>query len=317
MPQSKKGNFMSSIQKAPFWVQMNYVLRNVWADLCLRKYGTLLTILVIAVSLTIPTVSFLLWKNTHLATTKFYPETELTVYLHKNLNADDANKVVEKIREQNGVQSLNYMSRQESLKEFKAWSGFNEELDILDDNPLPAVVMIHPTAEFQGSEKRQDLHNNLMKIKGIEEVRMDNDWLEKLTAITWLIAHVAIFSAVLMTLAVFLVIGNSIRSDVYSSKANIQVMKLLGATDQFVLRPFLYTGIIYGFLGALVACIFSSFVIGYFTSAVRYVTDIFAVQFELNGLGLAEFAFLLIICSIVGYASAWIAATRHIKMLGK
>lgn len=304
-------------QKAPFWVQMQYVLRNVWADLVAKKFGTILTILVISVSLTIPTVSFLLWKNTHNATTKFYPETELTVYLHKNLNEDDANVVVNKIREVNGVESLNYVSRKESLKDFRAWSGFGEELDILDDNPLPAVVMINPSQDFRATEKRQALYENLNQIKGVEEVRMDNDWLEKLTALTWLIAHVAIFCAILMTLAVFLVIGNSIRSDVYSSKANVQVMKLLGATDQFILRPFLYTGIIYGFFGALLACLLSSLLIGYFTSAVKYVTDIFAVSFELNGLSLVEVIFLLVICSIVGYAAAWIAATRHIKMLEK
>lgn len=308
---------MKANQNAPFWVRMQYVLSSVLKDLINKKYGTMLTILVIAVSLTIPTVSFLLWKNTHQATTQFYPETELTVYLHKNLNEDDANAIVSKIQQQQGIESLNYISRQESLKDFRSWSGFGEELDILDDNPLPAVVMIKPKSDYQASEKRKELHDSLMKIKGVEEVRMDNDWLEKLAALTWLIAHVAIFCAVLMTLAVFLVIGNSIRSDVYSSKANIQVMKLLGATDQFILRPFLYTGILYGFFGALFACIFSSFVIGYFTSAVKYVTDIFAVKFELNGLEITELFFLLIICSIVGYISAWIAANKHIKMLDK
>lgn len=308
---------MSSMQKAPFWVQMKYVLRNVWADLIKKKYATLLTILVIAVSLTIPTVSFLVWKNIHQATTQFYPESELTVYLHKNLSEDDANTVVDKIREQEGIESLNYVSRQQSLKDFQTWSGFGEELDVLDDNPLPAVVMIKPTKEFQPSEKRQDLHNNLMKIKGVEEVRMDNDWLEKLAAISWLIAHVAIFCAILMMLAVFLVIGNSIRSDVYSSQASIQVMKLLGATDQFILRPFLWTGIIYGVLGAFFACFFSALLVGYFTSAVKYVTDIFAVTFDVGGLGVGEILFLFIICAIVGYSSAWIAATRHIRLLEK
>ncbi|PVX39233.1 cell division protein FtsX [Pasteurella langaaensis DSM 22999] len=308
---------MNSTQNASFLVRMQYVLRNVWADLIKKKYATLLTILVIAVSLTIPTVSFLLWKNIHQATTQFYPESELTVYLHKNLSEDDTNMVVEKIRSQEGIESLNYVSRQESLKQFQNWSGFGEELDILDDNPLPAVVMIKPTKEFQPSEKRQELRDNLMKIKGVEEVRMDNNWLEKFTALSWLVAHVAIFCAVLMTLAVFLVIGNSIRSDVYSSQAQIQVMKLLGATDQFILRPFLWTGIIYGLLGAFFACFFSALLIGYFTSAVKYVTDIFSVNFELGGLGFGEVLFLFIICSIVGYASAWIAATRHIRLIEK
>lgn len=308
---------MGVTHQAPFWVQMQYTLRQVWADLIGKKYGTLLTILVIAVSLTIPTVSFLLWKNVHTAATQFSPESELTLYLHKNLSEEDSNQVVEKIRQLEGVESLNYISRQESLKQFKSWSGFNEELDILDDNPLPAVVMVKPSKEFQPSEKRQTLYQQLSELKGVEEVRMDNDWLEKLTALTWLIAHVAIFCTVLMTLAVCLVIANSIRSDVYSSQAGIKVMKLLGATEGFILRPFIYTGIIYGVLGALFAGLFSALIIGYFTSAVQYVTDIFAVSFNLSGLGLGEMLFLLIICAAIGYVSAWISAKKYIKQVEK
>ncbi|MFZ7173914.1 permease-like cell division protein FtsX [[Pasteurella] aerogenes] len=302
---------------APFWVQIHYVLKSVLEDLWSRKFATLITILVIAVSLTIPTVSYLLWKNVHTATTQFYPESELTVYLHKNLNEDDANLVVEKIRQQEGIESLNYISRQESLNEFRNWSGLSEGLDILDDNPLPAVVMITPTKEYNESQKREELRDNLTKITGVQEVRLDNDWMEKLTALSWLVAHVAIFCTLLMTLSVFLVIGNSIRSDVYSSQANIEVMKLLGATDQFILRPYLYTGIIYALVGGLLACILSSFLIGYFTSAVKYVTDIFAVTFELNGLSFAEFLFLLILCAIIGYVGAWLSATRYIRLLEK
>ena len=301
----------------PFGVQSVYVLRAVLADLMKRKFATLLTVLVIAVSLTIPTVSYLLWKNIHHATTQFYPESELTVYLHKNLSEEDANLVVEKIRQQEGVESLNYISRQESLNEFRHWSGFSEELDVLDDNPLPAVVMIKPTKAFNESQQRNELRENLDKIKGVQEVRLDNDWLEKLTALTWLVAHVAIFCTVLMAIAVFLVIGNSIRADVYSNQANIEVMKLLGATDQFILRPFLYTGMIYAALGGFFACIFSSLTIGYFTGAVKYVTDIFAVNFNLNGLGLVEFLFLIVVCIIMGYIGAWLSATRYIRLLDK
>lgn len=308
---------MSRHSDASLFTQIAYTLRGVWADLIQRKFGTLLTILVIAVSLSIPTVSYLMWKNLHLATTQFYPESELTIYLHKNLSEEDANLVVEKIRQQEGVDSLNYISRQESLNEFKSWSGFGEELEILDDNPLPAVVMVKPTKDFNASEQRQTLRENLNKIKGVQEVRLDNDWQEKLTALSWLVAHVAIFCTVLMTLAVFLVIGNSIRSDVYSSRASIDVMKLLGATDQFIIRPYLYTGIIYAFFGGLTAAILSSFIVGYFTSAVKYVTDIFAVQFALNGLNVVELAFMLVVCVIMGYIGAWFSAKRHLAMLDK
>lgn len=74
------------------------------------------------------------------------------MYLHKTLSEEDANLVVEKIRQQNGVASLNYISRQESLNAFRDWSGFGNELDVLDDNPLPAVVMIRPTKEYNESQ---------------------------------------------------------------------------------------------------------------------------------------------------------------------
>ena len=128
--------------QAPFWLQIQYVMRSVFTDLWIKKVGTILTVLVIAVSLTIPTISYLLWKNTKEAATKFYPESQLTVYLHKTLTEADANLVVEQLREQNGVVSLSYISRQQSLEDFRSWSGFGSELALLDDNPLPAVVMI-------------------------------------------------------------------------------------------------------------------------------------------------------------------------------
>lgn len=294
-----------------WWAQTCYVLQTVLADLIKKKYATLMTILVIAVSLTVPTVSYLLWKNIHQATTQFYPESELTVYLNKNLSEADTNLVVEKIRQQDGVESLNYVSRQESLNEFKNWSGFGDGLEILDDNPLPAVVIIKPTTDYNESQKRNELRERLDNIKGVQEVRLDNNLMEKLTALSWLIAHVAIVCSILMTVSVFLVIGNSIRSDVYSNRANIEVMKLLGATEHFILRPFIYTGMIYAVLGGLLACIFSAIVIGYFTSAVQYVTDIFAVNFSLNGIMLGELLFLLAICALVGYGAAWLSAKKY------
>lgn len=297
--------------------QTSYILRTVWQDLVKRKISTLLTVLVIAASLTIPTVSYLLWKNIHQASIQFSPNAELMVYLHKNISDEDANFVVGKIRQQEGVASLNYISRQESLNEFRSWSGFGEELDILDDNPLPAVVMIKPTPEFNSPQKRENLRVALNKIKGVQEVHLDNDWQEKLTALTWLAAHVALFCALLMTITVFLVVGNSIRAEVYASQAKIDVMKLLGATDQFILRPYLYTGIIYAVFGGILAFLFSTLSIGYFSGAVKYVTDIFAVQFDLHNLSFGELIFLLVSCVVMGYVSAWLSATRHIKLLEK
>ncbi len=301
--------------QAPFWLQIQYVMRSVFTDLWIKKVGTILTVLVIAVSLTIPTISYLLWKNTKEAATKFYPESQLTVYLHKTLTEADANLVVEQLREQNGVVSLSYISRQQSLEDFRSWSGFGTELALLDDNPLPAVVMITPEEAFQQSAKLADLRVALAKVKGVDEVRLDSDWLEKLAAITWLAGRIAVVCTLLMLLAVILVIGNSIRSDVYSSRANIEVMKLLGATEYFILRPFLYTGLIYGIIGGVLAALLSSLTIIYFSTAISYVADIFAVKYELNGISLIEALFIILLAAFTGWCGAWIAAKKHINRL--
>lgn len=298
--------------------QTRYILRAVWSDLVKRKLGTFLTILVIAASLTIPTVSYLLWKNIDHAATEFYPEPELTVYLNKNLSDNEVNLVVEKIRqfETDKIENLNFISRQQSLEDFQSWSGFAEALDIIEDNPLPAVVILKPKKAFTTNDEMLTLRNGLQSIKGVQEVRLDNGWLEKLTSLTWLFARVGTVCTILMMIAVFLVIGNVVRTDVANSRASIEVQQLLGATDHFIARPFLYKGMIYGFLGSLLAILFSSVVISYLMGVVKYVADIFTVKFELNGLDLSEMFFIIVVCIFIGWLSANIATNKHIIRLG-
>lgn len=298
--------------------QTHYSLRSVWQDLVKRKFGTMMTVLVIAVSLTIPTLSYLLWKNTRFAASQFYPEPELTVYLHKNLGENDVETVVERIRQfdNNKIESLNYISRQQSLEEFRTWSGFGEALDILDDNPLPAVVVLKPLKDYNSPEQMLAMRDGLQKIKGVQEVRLDNNWLEKLTALTQMIGRVAVTCAVLMFLAVFLVISNSVRSDVSNRRASIEVMQLLGATDHFIARPFLYTGMIYGLLGSVLAMLFSVLTIGYFTGIVRYVAEMFTVKFELQHFNLSEMLLIIVSTVFLGWLSAKIATNRHIQKIG-
>lgn len=299
--------------------QTRYIFRCVWQDLLKRKFGALLTILVIAVSLTIPTVSYLLWKNTSSAVAKFYPEPELTVYLHKNLAEHDINAVVENIRRfsPDKIEKVDYISRQQSIDEFRTWSPtLKDALDILDDNPLPAVVVLKPKKTFSGGEHMLEFRDGLQQIKGVQDVRLDNDWITKLAALSSLIARIAITCTILMFLAVFLVITSSIRSDVANSRASINVMQLLGATDYFIARPFVYVAMCYGFFGSILAMLFSAMTISYFTGIVRYVSDMFTVQFDIHGFDLSEIILIIVSTVFLGWLSANIATNRYIQKLG-
>lgn len=300
-------------------IQTRYILRSVWQDLLKRKFGTFLTVLVIAVSLTIPTVSYLLWKNTSQAVAQFYPEPELTVYLHKNLAEHDVNAVVENIRkfEAEKIEKFHYISRQQSMEEFRTWSStLGDALDILDDNPLPAVVVLKPKKEFSSANEMLEFRDGLQNVKGVQDVRLDNDWISKLAALSDMIARIAITCTLLMLVAVFLVISSSIRSDVANSRATIDVMQLLGATDYFISRPFLYIAMLYGLLGSLLAILFSLLTIGYFTGVVRYVSDMFTVQFELHSFDFSEILLIVVSTIFLGWISAKLATNRYIQKIG-
>ncbi|MDG6882250.1 Cell division protein FtsX [Phocoenobacter uteri] len=301
-----------------FSVQTRYILRTVWQDFARRKLSTLLTILVISVSLTIPMVGYLLWKNTHHAATEFYPEQELTIYLHRNLSSHDVEYLVNRIRqfEPDKIEKVDFISREQSLADFKTWSGFGEALAILDDNPLPAIVTVKPKSEFAKNSMMIVFRDQLQKMKGVQEVRLDNAWLEKLTALTWLMKQAAIVCGILMSISVFLVIGNSVRTDVSNNKETIKVMQLVGATEYFIARRFIHTGIFYGLFGSLLAIVFSSLIIGYFTSIVRYVTELFVVKFELNSFHFSEVTFITIFCVFIGWLSALLATNKYIRQLG-
>lgn len=300
--------------------ETHYILRSVWQDIMQRKFGTFFTILVIAVSLTIPAVGYLLWKNTSEAATRFYPEQEITIYLHNSLNEQDVQTVVQHIRQYapDKTEDVRYISRQQSLDEFRAWSGFGEALDILEDNPLPAVVVFKPQKAFSHNEAMLTFRNGLQQIKGVQEVRLDNGWIAKLMAITWLVARISVTCALLMLISVFLVINHSVRSDVSNAKASIEIQQLIGATNHFISRPFVYKGIIYGLFGSLLALLFSNLLIGYFTGVVKYVADIFTVKIELLGSNMAESFFFVSMSIFTGWLAAKLATKRYIqKMNGK
>lgn len=299
--------------QASIFSQYYYVFCNVLQTLLRKKLGTLLTLSVIAFSLIVPITAYLVWKNTAQMATQVYPQNQLTIYLHKNLSERDARLVADKIKQQTNLTDITYISRQESLEQFRQWSGFTNELDVLEDNPLPAVLLISLDKSAFTLTQINAVKTQLQMIKGVQEVRFNDDNFEKLTALSQLVMQIVIISFILMGLGVFLVIGSSVKAEVYSKKDNIDVMKLLGATDSFILRPFLCQGLIYGFLGAFFSAVLSAVLVVYFSDYIQSVADIFAVSIHIDGLVWQELLFLLIICAAIGYLAARVAATKHIN----
>ncbi|WP_411705328.1 permease-like cell division protein FtsX [Edaphovirga cremea] len=293
--------------------QWRYAWMNALSDILRQPLATLLTIMVIAISLTLPSVCYLVWKNVNTAAQQWYPTPQLTVYLDKSLDDDAAENVVKALRAEAGVEKVNYLSRDEAMGEFRNWSGFGGALDMLEENPLPAVAIITPKLNFQSSETLNTLRDRVAAVQGIDDVRMDDSWFARLAALTGLVGQVAAMIGILMIVAVFLVIGNSVRLSIFSRRDTINVMKLIGATDGFILRPFLNGGAMLGFFGALLSLVLSQALVLRLESVVLQVAAVFGTTFTLHGLAWDESLLLLLISAMIGWIAAWLATVQHLR----
>ena len=303
-PASRKSNVFNE--------QVRYAWHGALQDLKSTPLATFLTVMVIAISLTLPSVCYMVYKNVSSAASQYYPSPQITVYLEKTLDDDAAARVVGQLQAEQGVDKVNYLSRDEALGEFRNWSGFGGALDMLEENPLPAVAIVVPKLDFQSTEALNTLRDRVTRIQGVDEVRMDDSWFA-LSSLTGLVGRVSAMIGVLMVAAVFLVIGNSVRLSIFARRDTINVQKLIGATDGFILRPFLYGGAMLGFSGAFLSLILSEILVMRLSSAVTEVAKVFGTQFELSGLGFDECLLMLIVCSMIGWVAAWLATVQHLR----
>ncbi|MDC9594650.1 permease-like cell division protein FtsX [Xenorhabdus sp. IM139775] len=299
--------------KGGWRVQWRYAWKSTLSDMFRQPLATLLTIMVIAISLTLPSVFYIVWKNVDQAVMQWYPIPQLTVYLDKSLNDNSVKQVIDQLKGMDGVKSVNYLSREDAVNEFRAWSGFASALDLLEENPLPAVAIVSPELNFQSAQTLTTLRDQVAQIKGIEDVRMDDSWFARLTALTVLVGRIAAVIGILMVVALLLVIGNSVRLSIFSRRETINVMKLIGATDGFILRPFLNGGALLGALGATFSLILSSLLVWKLSDVVTEVASVFGTSFRLHGLGWDESLLLVLVSGMIGWIAAWFATIQHLR----
>ncbi|MFN6872673.1 permease-like cell division protein FtsX, partial [Proteus mirabilis] len=216
--------------------QWRYAWRNTMADFLRQPLSSFLTVMVVAISLTLPSICYIVWKNVSTAAEQWYPTPQLTVYLDKSLDDSLAQATIKNIEALDKVEEVNYLSRQDSLVEFRSWSGFSSALDMLEENPLPAVAIVTPVMDPNDEQLMVNLRDAVANIAGVDEVRMDDSWFTRLSTLTSLVGQIAMVIGSLMIVALLLVIGNSVRLNIFSRRDTINVMKLIGATDGFIMR---------------------------------------------------------------------------------
>lgn len=279
-----------------------------------RNAGTsLMTAAVIGISLSLPAAMQVLIGNAQTLSGTWEGAARISLYLKTSVSDADARALADKLRATPGVSDVQYISASQALAEFKQLSGFGDALAVLDKNPIPPVLVVHPA---DGSpEGAAALEHSLALLPGVDQVRLDLQWLERLSAILDIVKRVTGILAGLLGLAVVLVVGNTIRLEIGGRRTEIEVSKLLGATDGFIRRPFLYHGAWYGLAGGLLACLLVGLAVILVEDPVGHLAGLYGSAFTLQGLGLVGALALLGAGALLGWAGSWLAVARHLRAI--
>ena len=272
---------------------------------------SLLMILVIAIALTLPAALYLGVENISQLSGGVDSSAQISVFVKKGARDPALTKLAEQLEGLSGVASVSYISAQSALDEFKAVSGFGSALQYLDNNPLPEAFLVQPLLFNDASR----LVAEIRKMALVDDVQLDMAWLQRLDALLDIGRKLVLALAVALGLGVILVVGNTIRLAIQSRRDEITVVKLVGGTDAYVRRPFLYSGLLFGLMGALVAAILLASLGFWLAEPVRNLAGLYQSQYSISGLGFGGFMVLLLIGGSVGLIGAWLAVGQHLRKI--
>lgn len=284
-------------------------------QLARNPFGSAMAIAVIGIALALPTGFYLILDNAKRVVSGFDTTLQVAVYLKLDVGDTKARELAERLRADTDIQSVHYISSTEALAEFREHSGFGNSIDALRENPLPALLLVQPAAAAGDSDAYDQLLAQLRALPEVDEAQFDHQWLERLQAIIETVQRAVLVLSVVLGMAVLLIVGNTIRLGIFNRRAEIEVTKLFGATDAFIQRPFLYTGLWYGLLGAIFAWLLITAAMLFLSGPVRDLASLYASDYRLQAVSAGQFL-ALFGCGVgLGLAGSWLAVQRHIKAI--
>ena len=283
--------------------------------LCRKPLASLMTVSVIAIALALPSLFWVFTDNIRHLTSNWKKSGHITLYLQTALAASEVEELLETIHDIDGVGQLALRSSQEGLDELSAQEGMQDIMEYLPGNPLPNVVELSPSLGFDSPAQLDLLARQLRTMPQIEHVKIDMEWIGRLHTF---LSFAETFSDTLFALlatAVVLIIGNTLRLAIQNRQEEIKILKLVGATDPFIARPFLYSGIFYGLVGAFVAVFLVNIFILSLGMVVNQLTVIYQMHYPLSGLSPRQILLLVSFAIILGWIAAYLSVRKQLAAI--
>jgi cell division transport system permease protein len=275
--------------------------------------SSLVTLFVVAVALLLPALMFGLNSNLASLLAGFQDSAQITLYLQDSVSEADGQKVSDDLLTRNDIEDAYYVSPSQALDEFGASSGLEGLLIEMTANPLPGAIVLTPSDV--SSSAVDELARQLQELSLVDVVQVDSLWLQRLAAISNLVNAIGSVLSVIVILGLFFVVGNTIKLAIENRKAEILVIKLLGGSDMYAARPFLYTGLLYGLGGGILATLLQGIILATFNSNLEVLMRLYESDFQLRGFGLMSSLLIIVAGASIGWTAALMASLRHIRAI--
>lgn len=279
-----------------------------------QPFASLMIVLVIAVTLALPAAISVVVKNARAVSSSWDNALDFSVFLKRGLELDEAQGVAKLIRMRADVDSVEVISADDALAEFKRESGFGEALDQLPDNPLPHTLVVRP-GPGNNSASLVLLQEEIGNLPETDHVQVDTEWVRRFHAILDIVRQSILIGAVLLGIAIVVIIGNTIRLDIENRRDEIEVTKLIGASNAFVRRPFLWTGFWYGLLGGAAALGLVNYGLYWLKGPVSRLAGLYQGSISSASLNLEESAAIVGVGILLGLFGSWVTTARHMRRI--
>ncbi len=279
-----------------------------------QPFSSLMIVLVIAVTLALPAAINLLVKNARTVSGSWDNALDFAVFLKQDTTIEEARSLGFLIGQRADVETVQFISADEALAEFKQQSGFGEALDQLPKNPLPHTLVVRP-GPGNTSASLVLLQEEIGNLPETDHVQVDTEWVQRFHAILDIVRQAIAIGAVLLAIAIVVIIGNTIRLDIENRRDEIEVTKLIGATNAFVRRPFLWTGFWYGLFGGLMALALVYYGLYMLSGPVARLAGLYQSNIAVASLDLVEAGAIVGTGIFLGLIGSWVTAARHMRRI--
>ena len=279
-----------------------------------QPFSSLMIILVIAVTLALPAAINLLVKNARTVSGSWDNALDFAVFLKQDTTIEEARSLGFLIGQRADVETVQFISADEALAEFKQQSGVGEALDQLPENPLPHTLVVRP-GPGNTSASLVLLQEEIGNLPETDHVQVDTEWVQRFHAILDIVRQAIAIGAVLLAIAIVVIIGNTIRLDIENRRDEIEVTKLIGATNAFVRRPFLWTGFWYGLFGGLMALALVYYGLYMLSGPVARLAGLYQSNISVASLDLVEAGAIVGTGIFLGLVGSWVTAARHMRRI--